>query len=230
MGETYNKHPASQAKLLALLAKTRTAGVVLLSGDVHMAEMNRVQCGFFYPLYELTSSGITHSWSGAREIAVRLVSSGYRRLGPIYTGRNVGEVAVRGANTSTSEIVLRVFNRKGKTVLERAVPLASLSPTDLAPYASDVAACAASNPHDGLDDACSRLLASCTPIPTAQQLKIAQFRVGILASGSLFIMITALGAPCLLACGRPRSARLRYAVGVVWIAVVAFLVALIRSG
>jgi alkaline phosphatase D len=64
VAEVWSKHPQSQAKLLSLLAKHSKAGVFFISGDVHVAEVNRLSCAAVgYPLYEFTSSGLTHAWA-----------------------------------------------------------------------------------------------------------------------------------------------------------------------
>ena len=54
--------PGSLDKLLFLAQKR--AGVIFLSGDVHFSEINCLNSsGTGYPLYEVTSSGLTHSCS-----------------------------------------------------------------------------------------------------------------------------------------------------------------------
>jgi alkaline phosphatase D len=36
-------------------------GVLFISGDVHFGEIARFDCGAQYPLYDITSSGLTQS-------------------------------------------------------------------------------------------------------------------------------------------------------------------------
>lgn len=80
VAEVWSKQPESQAKLLALLAATNTTGALILSGDVHVAEVNRLACaGLGYPLYDLTSSGLTHSWGG-RSFIGRAVAAVWRTI------------------------------------------------------------------------------------------------------------------------------------------------------
>jgi alkaline phosphatase D len=68
--EGWVRHPASLARLLALLAlHTHGNGRFLfLSGDVHFGELSVLPRApalpALAPLYELTSSGMTHSWGG----------------------------------------------------------------------------------------------------------------------------------------------------------------------
>ncbi|MES1912776.1 MAG: hypothetical protein MHM6MM_005000 [Cercozoa sp. M6MM] len=67
--ESWSRFPKSHERLLNLLAQCGkgTKGVVLLSGDVHLAETNALLCGAFrdtlgFPLVDFTSSGMTHTW------------------------------------------------------------------------------------------------------------------------------------------------------------------------
>jgi alkaline phosphatase D len=53
--------PKSRHRLLSLLRETKPKGLILISGDRHLAEMSRLDdSGLGYPLYEITSSGLTH--------------------------------------------------------------------------------------------------------------------------------------------------------------------------
>ncbi|SFP85464.1 alkaline phosphatase D family protein [Hymenobacter arizonensis] len=59
--EKWANFPAARQRLLALLARTQAKGVVLLSGDRHIGEISRLRVpGVAYPVYEITSSGLTH--------------------------------------------------------------------------------------------------------------------------------------------------------------------------
>lgn len=59
------KLPASQARLYAMLAKHGRQRALFISGDIHFAELNRLTCpGMGYPMWDFTSSGLTHSWGG----------------------------------------------------------------------------------------------------------------------------------------------------------------------
>lgn len=65
--ESWSSHPHSRQRLFDLFAKHRVPGVILLSGDVHYSEVLKVptNCsGTGYPVYEFTSSGLTHSCDG----------------------------------------------------------------------------------------------------------------------------------------------------------------------
>lgn len=229
MGESYLKHPASLAKLLALLAKTQASPVILLSGDVHMAEISRCSCPFLPPLYELTSSGMTHSWKGPREPLVRLISGGFRRIGDLYTGKNAGEVAVQ-MELNTTSIHLRVLSTEGTIAMEHVVSTEELNmPVLSAAMTADVLACAASDPHTGMLPACSRLLQSCEQ-PSEDAMAQAKWQLVTLVTGMVVFLVTLFSLPCTLIFGCARSKTTRRTFFVVWTAAVAFAIQAARAG
>ena len=66
--EKWADFPAAKNKLMKLLVKTQPANPFFLSGDRHMAEISQAQIeGLKNPVYEITSSGLTHTWSRMRE-------------------------------------------------------------------------------------------------------------------------------------------------------------------
>ncbi|GAA4308419.1 alkaline phosphatase D family protein [Nibribacter koreensis] len=63
--ERWGNFPKARTRLFNLIAKTKAANVILLSGDRHFAELSRMSWpGIPYPIYEFTSSGLTHYWMG----------------------------------------------------------------------------------------------------------------------------------------------------------------------
>lgn len=59
--ESWSNFPRERDRLFNLLADTRASGVLFISGDVHFGEVTRYDCAVSYPLYEFTSSGISHA-------------------------------------------------------------------------------------------------------------------------------------------------------------------------
>jgi alkaline phosphatase D len=60
--EKWANFPRERQRLFELIASTGVRGVILLSGDRHIAEITRYQLtGVRYPIYEVTASGLTHS-------------------------------------------------------------------------------------------------------------------------------------------------------------------------
>ena len=63
-GESWSKFPRSRQRMFDILRKCRVKAPILLSGDVHMAELMEATCAKSNAtLVEVTSSGMTHSWS-----------------------------------------------------------------------------------------------------------------------------------------------------------------------
>ncbi|MEN9699422.1 MAG: hypothetical protein RLZZ301_620 [Bacteroidota bacterium] len=60
--ESWNNFPCEKERFFNVLQQTKAKGVVVISGDVHYAELSKVTHPGNYPLYDLTSSGITQSW------------------------------------------------------------------------------------------------------------------------------------------------------------------------
>ncbi|HEX8325960.1 MAG TPA: alkaline phosphatase D family protein [Hymenobacter sp.] len=59
--EKWANFPAARQRLLALLASSKAKGVVLISGDRHIGEISKTTVpDVAYPVYEITSSGLTH--------------------------------------------------------------------------------------------------------------------------------------------------------------------------
>ncbi len=60
--EKWGNYPTSRRKLFKLIKTHRPSGVILLSGDRHHAEVSKVNIpDMKHPLYEFTSSGLTHT-------------------------------------------------------------------------------------------------------------------------------------------------------------------------
>jgi alkaline phosphatase D len=119
--ERWDAFPAERERLLRLIAESRAPGVVLLSGDRHIAEIMAIDDPRIgYPLYEVTSSGMTHSWEEASE------PNRFRTDG-LMTELNFGLIEVDWEG-SPATVSLQVRDRKNEVRLEETVPLAELRP------------------------------------------------------------------------------------------------------
>ncbi len=86
--ERWAAYPAERQRLIDLVRSSRQPGVVFLSGDRHFAELTRNQPEDFYPLYELTASGLTHYWEQMPDELNRA------RVGRFYKGLNFGLIEI----------------------------------------------------------------------------------------------------------------------------------------
>ena len=61
--EAWGNMPSERTKLLNLIANSKASGVFILSGDRHVCEISSTWLeGMPYPIYDITSSGLSHSY------------------------------------------------------------------------------------------------------------------------------------------------------------------------
>ena len=66
--EKWANFPKARKRLFKLLQKTNPTMPILLSGDRHVAEVSKADVdGMDRPIFEVTASGLTHSWNEKRE-------------------------------------------------------------------------------------------------------------------------------------------------------------------
>ena len=86
--ECWSRLPAERERLYRLLRDSGARGVVVLSGDRHIGGVYRdAAAPLVHPLYEMTSSGITHPWPSANE-------PGPNRIGPLVRVVHYGLVDI----------------------------------------------------------------------------------------------------------------------------------------
>jgi hypothetical protein len=106
-------------KLFDLIGNTGEKGIILLSGNVHFAELSKSYAGD-YPLFELTSSGMTHV-----NQAYAKAANGHRIAGP-YTGHNFGLIEIDWEMKPSPLITLKVIGEDGNTGFSHPVLLDEL--------------------------------------------------------------------------------------------------------
>jgi len=117
--EEWGNFPLERQRLFRLITKTRASGVILLSGNVHFAEISATDEGA-YTLYDFTSSGMTHS---NPEYAVL---KNKRRVAGPYVMPNYGLVSIDWDSKSSPVITIRAVGSEGYAAFEKAIPLAGL--------------------------------------------------------------------------------------------------------
>jgi len=60
--EAWANYPHEQKRMLELIKKTGANGIVFITGDVHYGEISKLERKGQYPVYDITSSGITSTW------------------------------------------------------------------------------------------------------------------------------------------------------------------------
>lgn len=86
--EKWGNFPNARKRLLGTIAKTKPRNLMIISGDRHMAEVSKMDMvGLPYPLYDFTSSGLTHIRSGTSE-------TNRYRVGDMIVKRNFGVLKI----------------------------------------------------------------------------------------------------------------------------------------
>ena len=109
--EKWANFPNSRQRLFDLIADTQAPGVVLLSGDRHIAELARLDApGVDYPLYDLTSSGLTHVYEAADE-------PNRYRVSDLITVLNFGLITIDW-QSQPLQLTFQIRGEEGKVLAE----------------------------------------------------------------------------------------------------------------
>ncbi|MEY4135604.1 MAG: alkaline phosphatase D family protein [Saprospiraceae bacterium] len=115
--EKWANFPKARRRLLDLLAKTRPKGLLLISGDRHIAELSHYKPAPSGPdVYELTSSGLTHTWSLGSSAEPNPL-----RIGDMVIARNFGLIRIDWSGTKP-EIRLQIRGLDNVLLLDHALP------------------------------------------------------------------------------------------------------------
>jgi alkaline phosphatase D len=114
--ESWHNFPKELEKLEQVIQRTQAKGVVFLSGDRHIGAIYKSKRGQNYPLYELTSSGMTHTWTTAKE-------AGPNRLGDLITQNHF---ALVDFNWPQKQIQLGFQNTQGEWLKQQNIDLSEL--------------------------------------------------------------------------------------------------------
>jgi len=107
-----------QQRLIELIRRQRANGVVLLSGDMHYAELSKLDVNVPYTLWDLTSSGLTEVWPAATPNA--------NRVSEVIREPNFGLIEIDWQVAQTT-VTLSVLDQRGTRRIEKRLSLADLS-------------------------------------------------------------------------------------------------------
>lgn len=120
--EKWADFPRARARLFDLVRRTRAPGVVFVSGDRHIAEISRLDAEVAgYPLYDLTASGLTHSWRSFPGEPNR------QRVSGVLADLNYGLVEIDWS-ASPPALELQVRDRQDAVRCRQRVALPVLAP------------------------------------------------------------------------------------------------------
>lgn len=115
--EAWANFPHEQKRMLDLIRTTQANGVLFISGDVHYAELSRLTDSGIYPIYDLTSSGITSTWGFA-------APNDNRIDGPVMEN-NFGLLKINW-EVSDPEITMQIHDTSGQERISRTIKLSEL--------------------------------------------------------------------------------------------------------
>jgi alkaline phosphatase D len=121
--DEWGNYPHERERLFELIEQSAATSVVLLSGNVHFAEVSRIEVGS-YLLYDFTSSGLTHVDPKYAEAA-----NSYRVAGP-FVDLNFGLVEIDWDAGPVPLINLKAISLEGSTVFEVQTSLNELRATE----------------------------------------------------------------------------------------------------
>jgi len=113
--EKWANFPQSRNRLLKLIKESRVPGAILISGDRHIHEIavkndNETP----YPLYEVTSSGLTHSYTSFPGEPNKY------RLGTVFSGKGFAMMEIDWVG-ETPSVGLQIRDEKNKAQIEVSV-------------------------------------------------------------------------------------------------------------
>jgi alkaline phosphatase D len=115
--EAWANFARDQDRLFDVIRRKRANGVVFLSGDIHYAELSKREVNVPYPLWDLTSSGLTEEW--------RVPTPNANRASEVVADANFGTIDIDWQGDAT-QIRLGIVDAAGRTRLSWTLPLADL--------------------------------------------------------------------------------------------------------
>jgi alkaline phosphatase D len=116
--EAWANFAHDRERLIDLIRRKHANGVVFLSGDIHYAEMSKLDVNVPYPLWDLTSSGLTEEW--------RVPTPNANRVSDVVPDANFGFIDIDWQGPAT-KLTLGIVDAAGKTRMSWDIELASLA-------------------------------------------------------------------------------------------------------
>lgn len=116
--ESWLNFARDRDRLFDLIRRQRANGVVFLSGDMHYAELSRQDVNVPYPMWDLTSSGLTEEY--------RVPTGNANRVSEVVADANFGFVDIDWQGPDT-RLTLGIVDAAGRLRLRQDIALASLA-------------------------------------------------------------------------------------------------------
>jgi alkaline phosphatase D len=116
--ESWGNFAHDQQRLLDLLWRSGAKGLVMISGDMHYAELSTLALNTPYPLWDLTSSGLTEVFP--------YPAPNVNRASEVLAEQNFGVLEI--AWDGEPRVTLQARDVTGRVCIEKTVSLAALAP------------------------------------------------------------------------------------------------------
>lgn len=112
--EKWDNFPRSKDKLISIIHYSNARNIMFLSGDRHIGEISRiVNDSINYPIYDITSSGLTHSYTKSKEI------NPYR-LGNLVVDKNYGVLEFDWKKDSV-DVICKIKGMQGQEFVNHKI-------------------------------------------------------------------------------------------------------------
>ncbi len=138
--EKWMNFPHERERLYKLIRDSKAGGVVVLSGDRHLAELSMMDGGVGYPLYDLTASGLNQASKRWRKQEVNR-----HRVATMNFGDHFGLVTVDW-DKEDPVVALQIRDEAGDVTLQQKLTLSVLQPGYLKEKVSAVPRLASGEP------------------------------------------------------------------------------------
>jgi alkaline phosphatase D len=116
-GKPGSNYPRDHDRLIDAIRRHRANGLFCISGDTHWAELSLLDLNVPYPLWDLTSSGLTETWPVLPPNALR--------VGEAYREVNFGVIEIDWSSPVPA-VRLSARDINGAPVIEHALDVAAL--------------------------------------------------------------------------------------------------------
>jgi alkaline phosphatase D len=115
--EAWANYPHELDKFFRTVKEANAEGLFVVSGDVHYAEFSKREKAGQYPIYDFTSSGLTHTEEAP--------AANQYRIGTAYHALNFGMINIDW-NASPLTITWDICDNNGNVVEQHVLPLSEL--------------------------------------------------------------------------------------------------------
>jgi alkaline phosphatase D len=113
--EAWINYATDHQRLFDAVRRRKADGLLCISGDTHYGEISVLDVNTPYPIWDLTSSGLTEVWP--------VTPPNARRVGEVYRDRNFGLITI---DWKKRDLTLAVHGEDGAVRLSQQIALSSL--------------------------------------------------------------------------------------------------------